>query len=162
MQHRSCCYIGIDPGAKGGLAMLDTHGGALFADGRCSTSAISVADALRSALAVASENESTVIAAIEKTAARPGQGVASMHQFGRNAGWWEGALAALQVPYSIVTPQRWQKLVLDSASGATTKQRSVAQAQRFWPTLALRKTDDGLADALHIARWCLLANSPPQ
>ncbi len=53
---------------------------------------------------------------------------------------------------------------LDSGGGPP-KDRSLAMARCLWPHLTLTKNDDGLADALHLARWCRLqqqAPSPPE
>jgi crossover junction endodeoxyribonuclease RuvC len=47
---------------------------------------------------------------IERVAARPGQGVTSMFRFGLTAGQIIGLVAGLRVPYSLVLPQRWQRL----------------------------------------------------
>ena len=44
---------------------------------------------------------------IEKVGAMPGQGVSSMFQFGRSVGTIEGIIAALRLPISYVTPQKW-------------------------------------------------------
>ena len=49
------------------------------------------------------------LAALEKVGAMPGQGVVSMFTFGHAAGAVAGVLAALEVPVTLVTPQRWKK-----------------------------------------------------
>jgi hypothetical protein len=47
---------------------------------------------------------------IELVAARPGQGTVSMFRFGFCTGAIIGLVAGLQRPYSLLLPQRWQKL----------------------------------------------------
>lgn len=152
-------YIGIDPGAAGAIVCLSDDADPLLLL-KPKASAVDYAAALRQCLSLAASHHTHCIAALEKTAARPGQGVVSMHQFGRNAGWWEGALAALSIPYLLAAPRRWQASALDSGGGPP-KDRSLAMARRLWPHLTLGKNDDGLADALHLARWCRLQQRPP-
>lgn len=53
-------------------------------------------------------------ACIEKVGAMPNQGIKSTATFMKNAGGWEGFLKALQIPYTLVPPQTWQKAVLDT------------------------------------------------
>jgi len=53
-------------------------------------------------------------ACIEKVASMPNQGVKSVATFLKNAGGWEGFLTALQIPYTLVPPQTWQRSVLDT------------------------------------------------
>lgn len=152
-------YIGIDPGAKGAVVCLSDDVDPLLLLSPA-PSAVDYVGALRECLALSVSRHAHCIAALEKTSARPGQGVVSMHQFGRNAGWWEGALAALSIPYLLAAPRRWQPAVLDSG-GDPPKIRSLAMARRLWPHLTLGKNDDGLADALHLARWCRLQHRAP-
>ena len=49
------------------------------------------------------------VAVIEKVHSMPGQGVASTFKFGMNYGQWIGILTALQIPYEMITPQKWMK-----------------------------------------------------
>ena len=46
---------------------------------------------------------------IEKVHSMPGQGVASMFNFGKGYGIWIGILAALKISKTLVTPQEWKK-----------------------------------------------------
>jgi hypothetical protein len=55
-------------------------------------------------------------ACVEKVSSMPNQGVKSTATFLKNAGAWEGFLTALEVPYTLVPPQTWQKQVLDTQS----------------------------------------------
>jgi hypothetical protein len=80
-------------------------------------------------------------------------------QRGRALGILEGILGALAIRYELVTPQSWQKVMHQGASGADTKQRSIVIAKRFFPEVSLRrsercrKDDDGIADALLLADY---------
>ncbi|MDA8120279.1 RuvC family protein [Acidiferrobacter thiooxydans] len=92
---------------------------------------------------------------LERTQAMSGNGVVAMHSYGRQAGTWEGILVTLGVP--LIQPYRrvWQALV--SAPGCrrgVTKKRSIASAKRLFG-VTLKKSQDGIADALHMALWAL-------
>jgi crossover junction endodeoxyribonuclease RuvC len=94
------------------------------------------------------------LAVIEKVHAMPGQGVTSMFTFGTGYGAIQGILAALRIPYELVTPQAWKKVVL--AGTDKSKDAAIAYCRRAFPEVALvlprcRKPHEGMADAL-----CLL------
>lgn len=72
---------------------------------------------------------------------------------------WAWMLTALGVPFVLVTPQTWQRGMLENLPGSDTGQRSILSAKRLWPNVDLRrskralKDSDGLADALNLAEW---------
>lgn len=139
-------YLGIDPGAKGGIAIV----GPDFAEAWRYPGDIQEAAAL---LGLVVRQHDVKLACIERVSAMPGQGVSSTFKFGMNYGGWQGALAALAVPYVTVTPRKWQMALLDAGTGET-KERSLNMARRLFPSVDLKyKADDGKADALHLARW---------
>ena len=81
----------------------------------------------------------------------PGQGVASMFNFGMGYGIIQGVVSALGIPYELVTPQSWKK-----RAGLIGKDKDNARtmAQQLYPDAPLgRKKDIGRADALLIARF---------
>ena len=99
---------------------------------------------------------------VEKVSSMPKQGVASMFKFGRNVGMLQAMLAAYKLPYTEVTPQRWQKLMhegLSRKSLTDPKHRSLAVAKRLFPHVNLlrtsrcKKPDEGFVDALLIAEY---------
>ena len=49
------------------------------------------------------------MAYVERVSAMPGQGVASMFNFGVSYGVIQGVLGALQIPIVLVTPRSWKK-----------------------------------------------------
>lgn len=88
---------------------------------------------------------------MEKVGAMPGQGVTSMFNFGMGYGIWKGILAALQWPYTLVTPQAWKKVLMQ---GIQDKDAARGRACQLFPMMAQelsRKKDIGRADALLIA-----------
>ncbi len=72
---------------------------------------------------------------------------------------FEWMLVALGIPYQLVSPQAWQKVMHAGTSGHDTKQRSVVAAQRLFPGITFqrsersRRVDDGLCEAALIAEY---------
>ena len=146
--------IGIDPGQTGGIAMVNEDG---LADATRYPGDIPSAAAFVSMLR--KEYGRPRLAIIEKVHSMPKQGVASSFKFGTNFGAWQGIMAARNVPYLLVTPHGWQKIMLKDAprKGRTTKERSLEVARQLFPDIDLKfKVDDGKADALHMARYGLM------
>ena len=85
----------------------------------------------------------------------PGQGVTSMFHFGKSAGFIEGVLAAKNIRYELIPPQRWKK-----AFGLhSDKQESIDLCKEKFPGVSLlptprcKKDADGMAEALLIALY---------
>lgn len=138
-------YIGIDPGASGGIGIIDTHEG--------TAEALPYSD--ENLYQTLHQYGSLVKCAVEKVGARPGQGVTSMFNFGKAFGYILGALEISMVPYELVTPQVWKK----EFHLAADKKQSIACCKRLFPQVELRRnahcrTDhDGMAEALLIAEY---------
>ena len=89
-----------------------------------------------------------------------------MHNYGRQAGAWEGILAAFGVPLIQPYPVTWQVVLAAprnlpgtltrevNVRRAAAKARSLASAQKLFG-VELRRSQDGIADALHLALWAL-------
>lgn len=140
-------YIGVDPGAKGGYAYIVDDVVKAFPW-----------DDMSFALdmnCIKNYRTDWIIAAVEKVGARPGQGTVSMFNFGKNAGYIEGVLSALGIPYQLVSPRKWKaEFGLDGS-----KQKSIEVCRRLFPEIDLKRTErcrtdsDGKAEALLIAEW---------
>lgn len=151
--------IGVDPGANGGWALIDGQRVELLVMPKAGK------DIDWHAVAQWVEGvrplQGPIIAYVEKTGARPGQGVSSMFRFGLNCGGVYGLLGAMGIPHVAITPQSWKRRVLEG----TTKDKAAAidYCRRRWPNVSLlatprsRKPHDGLADALCIGQAGLLA-----
>lgn len=136
-------YIGIDPGANGGIGVIDTDEGAY---------AYPYSDfALRMILI---ENPKAKVM-LEKVGARPGQGVVAMFNFGKAYGYILGELDALLMTYELVSPAKWKR----EFSVTSDKQTSIDCCRRLFPLVDLRKSErartdhDGMAEALLIAEY---------
>ena len=148
-------YIGIDPGLSGAIAVFDMEKGHL------SIIDMPVVEVVRNGkkkrelspamLAnVLSLIEKPSTAVVERVGAMRGQGLSSTFSFGRSLGCIEGALAALQIPVTLVSPQAWQK----ACSVRGGKDGSRLRAAEIFPNFAglfARKKDDGRADAACMA-----------
>lgn len=139
-------YIGIDPGKKGSFGAIEDVGihvkpwdNALFIE-YCR-------DIYRAG--------TKAVACVEKVGAMPGQGVTSMFNFGKSAGFIEGVLQAYGIPYQLITPQKWKK----EFSLGHSKEDSVTVCKRLFPSVKLLPTDrckkesDGMAEALLMAEY---------
>lgn len=139
-------YIGIDPGAKGGVAYINGHGAAAFP-----FSPKGIIDILM----LLELEEEEKICCLEEVHAMPKQGVSSTFKFGENYGYIRGVIEAFGIPYQTVTPQRWKKeFGLNS-----DKKNSIEICKRLFPKVNLKATErsrvdsDGMAEALLMAEY---------
>lgn len=146
--------LGIDPGISGALAWLDGDELIATADMPITCKAVGKGNQTdANMLAYLIELRRPIRAVIEAVGPMPGQGVTSVFSFGRSAGVIEGVLAALEIPYSLVHPQRWKKRagLLKADKG---RSRTIAMAT--WPACAEvfhRVKDNGRAEAALIAKF---------
>jgi hypothetical protein len=140
-------YIGIDPGAAGGIAALDDRGRCLEVVKMPGT----VHDVLEY-LWQFEEPENTR-AALEHVWSIPGQGGA--FAFGKSVGHLEMALAACAIPFDQVLPRTWQKAIgvhYPKEAGDTIKKNiTKRRAQQLFPRLTITHAT---ADALLLAEHC--------
>jgi len=157
--------IGIDPGKHGAIATIRGDGASAVpipiikaskGNGRDEYDLVAIREILCSWLGCG------IFVTVEKAQPLPpkmkGGGIANYHR-GVSRGLWEAMLVALRLPYQLVAPRTWQKLMHAGTSGADTKQRSIIAAQRLFPGADLRRTerskkpDDGIAEALLLAEY---------
>lgn len=104
-RHPTHMYIGIDPGASGGIVSLMT---APIGTVLVTISAWKTIDEAYSNLQLCNEyGASKMIACIENVHAFPTDGRSSAFKFGKNAGQWEGLLTGLNIPFYHVVPHKW-------------------------------------------------------
>lgn len=146
-------YLGIDPGAKGGIGCItEPNGGPtliewLKLDG---ASERDIGDWLYGVIEV---DKRVTHAVIERVASSPQMGVCSAFTFGRSYGFLRGCLSALKIPFVEVSPQKWQKEfgITKSESKTEHKNKLKAKAQQLYPN---EKITLATADALLLATFC--------
>jgi hypothetical protein len=162
-------YLGIDPGVTGAVVIIDDEqrlqGFFLWPQ--------------RQSFLASVAPQCVKLAAIEKVSSRTGQGVVGVFTFGQNFGHWLGILEALKLPHILVTPQTWQKAVLDfqvakeppkpgaskkednqrlARNKAASKKATAEFVVRRFPELAqvlAVKKNWGIADAACLALYAL-------
>jgi hypothetical protein len=159
--HSSSAHIGIDPGASGAAALL------LSAPAHPRLQCWNFSPALTPARALLEitallPDDTPVEAVLEKVSAFPGQGLASTFKFGRAFGECAGALAALRIPYRLVTPGTWQR-PLRAEGLAPRSSEGTAQHKRQLKAIALRRYPDhpvtlANADAILLADYAATLN----
>lgn len=149
--------IGIDPGAKGAIAILDEQSLIevfdlpIAADGKTLDCASILARLQRYSLG------GKVI--LEKVAAMPGQGVTSMFNFGKNVGQLIGILKISKIPYEEIPPTVWRKKVLVGCPKNSKDPKAVVRGfvERRFPDANIYGVKggfkDGRADALCLALY---------
>lgn len=135
-------YIGIDPGAKGAMALVSETQAAVFPFDK--EFYIKTLKDLK---------EHGCVCCIEAVHSISGQGIASSFEFGQTYGWLLGVLDTIGIPYQPITPQKWKK-----EFGLTSdKAQSIEVCKRLFPDVSLKRTerskkdDDGLAEAILMA-----------
>ena len=143
-------YIGIDPGSKGGIAVItDTK-----------IVSLSLYDSFQIAHILSQiygeYKENGIMCTLEKVHSMPRDGVKQAFKFGENYGFVKGTLMALGIPFQEVPPQTWKK---EYSLLNTTKQDSIKRCKELFPNVNLlptercKKESDGLAEALLICEY---------
>ena len=150
--------LGIDPGASGALALLDTSTQTLVTHDmpviRTRNQGTQISEQL---LVDLLRDLSPEVAWIERVHSMPKQGVASSFSFGVAYGMARGAVAGLAVPVLLVTPNEWKREFRLTAD----KQQARVMATRLFPHNAKdfsRVRDHGRAEA---ALLCLFGAKYP-
>lgn len=147
-------YVGIDPGASGGLAFVNE-----FGEGNHTPMPDTDRDLWEWVAVFRQGGEHRTFALIEKVggyiagAAHPGS---AMFKFGQSYGALRMALTAAGIPFEEVPPQRWQKALGVVPRGrdeskAEFKRRLRQKAQQLFPA---ERVTLATADALLIAEYC--------
>lgn len=136
-------YIGIDPGASGGMAALDGSGDVIRV--------VKMPDTERGVLEFLRDMKigaSGLAASLEFVRAMPKQGVVSTFSFGRNYGGLRMALAAVAIPFDEPTPRKWQTFMgcLSQGDKNVTKRRACELFPR-------ERVTHAIADALLLAEF---------
>lgn len=145
-------YIGIDPGAHGGIAVLHANG-SVFDVAPMPETPLEIFLHLQD---VKSQAE-LVTALLENVGhGMPGQSSSATAKFARHCGHIEMALISLGIPTVTVTPNKWMRHFQLGRSSEYTKtewkNRLKAKAQQIFPSLG-RKVTLSTCDALLMAEY---------
>jgi hypothetical protein len=143
-------YIGIDPGASGGIALLSNEGAPLKTHKMPGTE--------RDLLDILT-GIGTTRAVLERVWSSPQMGVASAFKFGANIGMLRMALVAARIPFDEILPTKWQTALgcqvgrSRATGGAPGGDKNITKrrAQALFPGLTVTHA---IADALLLAEFC--------
>jgi hypothetical protein len=148
-------HLGIDPGQKGGLALVCAK-----------TKAVWYLPMPDNFLALKEVIENCKIkgethAWLEKAQVMPKQGIVSAFNYGKHFGELCAALTMLEIPYTLVSPQTWSKKMHLGVGIKDPKKKTLAIARRLYPkekflaTQRSKVAHSGIVDAIIIARYGL-------
>lgn len=149
-------YIGIDPGASGGIAIL-SEAGAIVDYSKLPTTHRGFLDWVRSRLTWFGNDRNheagRAVGVIEHVWSIPGQGGA--FAFGKSVGALQMGLTALDVRFELILPKKWQRIMGVSYRAGMTdvekKNITKRRAQSLFPSV---KVTHATADALLLAEYC--------
>ena len=142
-------FLGIDPGKKGGYAVLSEDGRVVSLHPFDKGMFLGLLDS-----AAEHGMQPDLRCCLEKVHAMPKQGAVSMFSFGESYGWLKGCLDLARIPYQEIPPQTWKKeFGLNS-----DKELSAEVCRQLFPDAPLipagcRKPHDGMAEALLMAEY---------
>ncbi len=154
-------YIGIDPGISGAKAVME-NGEILLLE--------PMDEDLQGFCEFLEEQKKAskkLMIFLEKAQSMRGNGLVSTFNYGTHFGGLVGVITALRIPFELVPPQTWTKVMHAGVIGDNAKDRSKIAAKRLFPTADLRnphrvqsqkhkgniKDDEGIIDALLILEY---------
>lgn len=166
-------FIGIDPGIKGGIAVIyegmDTYDAYVlpimdYKVGNKVRHKINIEQyvvMIRDILEKCNGREQIVIG-VEHVTAMPNQGVTSMFNFGYTFGTLMGVGYCFTRKISTISPRKWKTAVLE---GSHDKAGAIGFVEKHYPNVNLiprgkRIPHDGMADAMCIAHYLKITNPP--
>ena len=142
-------FIGIDPGASGGIAMI-TVDHLWYAERFPTNKSPSKAKQIFEHMILTSRNEGFLVEIyLEQVHAMPNDGRSSAFKFGVNYGMWFGITANYKV--NLVTPQKWQ-----SHYGQLPKDKSLRK--RKLKEMAIEMVNNDVKPTLCTSDAILIAN----
>ena len=137
-------FIGIDPGADGCIAWIDSDGALEFRKLKDATP-VEIAAVFAELVA------DRCCCLLERVSSSPQMGVVSAFSFGRSYGWLEAMIAAYAIPCEAITPNKWQGAMNCRSKG--DKNVTKRRAQQLWPGYKITHAN---ADAVLLATLCKL------
>jgi hypothetical protein len=162
-------FMGIDPGKDGGISYIEEDG-----EEKSSTVTPRIGkeyDLQQMVTILELMGPAHVV--LENINSHSAKGRQGAFVMGKGVAYWEMALVALRIPYTMVTPQAWQKVMWEGSpiqykaqktakgnKSKDTKATSMVAAKRLFPDFDFRKSDnatnlhDGMVDSMLIAEYC--------
>jgi len=130
--------MGVDPGWGGAFAIVDSTGH-LVTSIKMKAASLLVPE-------IKEYKDLVRFALIESVHSMPKQGVSSTFKFGRAYGIMEGVVAAMLIPYQLITPAKWQGKMQCRTKGDKSITREAAR--KLFPGYHIT---DKTADAILLA-----------
>lgn len=165
MKKTTSCFLGIDPGLTGAVALIDGNGELLSMHDTptllvkgAKNRHVYLEPAMITILESCKDTGNLLLVGIENVHAMPAQGVTSMFSMGMGFGLWLGMITTMRMPYTRVEPLAWKKKM--GIVAKSDKNASIIRALQLFPSASLtRKKDHGRADALLLAEYARRLNS---
>lgn len=152
-------YVGIDPGASGGLAL--TQGTVVIEWEEMPRLDRDLLNLLRQW----KEDYAPEFCYLEKVNSMPGEGHVGAFSFGEGFGKLQMALAATEIPYELVTPRVWQKGLGVKAKEKSESKKDFKERLRhlaiqlfpsepLWDKPKTLGKQRAVCDAMLIAEYC--------
>ncbi len=151
--------VGIDPGKYGGIVAIDKHGEIQFLE----VMPQEFLDMVSIFVELVKLKRAPTMAFVEKAQVFPGQGGVGNFTYGEHFGTLQSALKTSGMPYELVPPQAWTKVMHVGCCDASSKskQKSKQVMKKLYPGISLtnphstrsKNMHDGLMDALLIAEY---------
>ncbi|MHB1260373.1 MAG: hypothetical protein ACYC2H_01520 [Thermoplasmatota archaeon] len=137
-------YMGVDPGVSGGIALIDERAVVIFAT--------AMPDTPRDILDTIARYDRSVFAVLEHVWSMPGWGNVGPFKFGISFGELRMALTAQTIPFDLVMPKKWQKVmgVVYPKGKPRDKNVTKQRAQALFPST---RVTHAIADALLLAEY---------
>lgn len=119
-------YLGIDPGKRGAVAVLDDSQVVGVYDCPLVNGEQDLPGVGRLVAGLVAGRPAQAV--IELVTTHPADGRVGAFRFGANYGAWQAACGAAGAAVALVRPQQWRKAVIGRMLGADTKQASVRAA----------------------------------
>ncbi len=154
-------YVGIDPGANGGVAVLTSDGQL-----RCWRTPKTEAAMVGLLLSATAGDSFTVVERVGGYVGGEGQPGSRMFSFGRSAGLIVGCLLSLGKSFAEVEPQRWQGMLsLKKVRGTSKddwKRYLQLHARELHPTTKITLATADAVLLVHCARLLTVGFAAPE
>lgn len=159
-----CLFIGIDNGFTGAIAALGPGQSLMFAP----TAVIDLGreklldidrnrEVVRAFLGSYGLGKGQCFAVYEQCQPNPLFGARNNFENGKNGEFWRFLLSSEQIPFTLVNPKDWQKVVFRGIRGTDTKQMAELVRRQRFPQISLngytKSQIQGINDAIGIALW---------